>query len=196
MSDDLVRQLRRCLYDPHTGENLSPKVRSHVVAGDVYLAVDYIRFLHAALAGCPTVESERDANAFLTEEVTRLEDENARLRNTNDWHDYDDEWTPQIDAAHPVNTKSNDEHWACALDLVGSRRSKGSLVDLVGWLLAENARLRGALRGASEQVRFVADAAKASYRQSVSATGLESLADSIEVTARAAITKAEGKTDE
>jgi hypothetical protein len=51
----------------------------------------------------------------------------------------DDQPLPEdkaIDAAHPINDERNDELYEEALRLVGARRSKYGLVELVTWLLA------------------------------------------------------------
>lgn len=50
------------------------------------------------------------------------------------WADRSDEWTPAITESHPVKTKA---YWAYekAINMVGNRKSKYALVDLVCWLL-------------------------------------------------------------
>ena len=60
--------------------------------------------------------------------------------------DKEDELTPAIKAAHPVRSG---EHatFARALQLVGNRRSKSALVELVSYLLIREKRLRRALEG-------------------------------------------------
>lgn len=51
------------------------------------------------------------------------------------WHDEkQDQWSPEIEAAHPMKTGAHAEY-AMALEMVGNRRSKGALVALVCWLL-------------------------------------------------------------
>jgi hypothetical protein len=56
-------------------------------------------------------------------------------------YDTDDEHTEAILAAHPI--KSGDwSHWNAALEMVGNRKSKGSLVMLVNWLLKERDQAR------------------------------------------------------
>jgi len=51
------------------------------------------------------------------------------------WDDTDaDEWSEAIDAAFPTRSGSHDEY-EIAMRMVGARRSKGSLVALVNWLL-------------------------------------------------------------
>jgi hypothetical protein len=53
------------------------------------------------------------------------------------WSD-DDRPLPEdeaIQAAHPLKTKAYDRHRE-AMRLVGAKRSKGALVDLVNWLLS------------------------------------------------------------
>jgi hypothetical protein len=52
-----------------------------------------------------------------------------------EWHDEkSDQWTAEIEAAHPVNTKAHDAY-GTAMQMVGNRRSKRALVNLVCWLL-------------------------------------------------------------
>jgi hypothetical protein len=62
------------------------------------------------------------------------------------WDDIaEDEWSPAINAAFPTRSGSHAEY-ATALRMVGHRRSKGSLVELVNWLLfrvAEEERKHG-----------------------------------------------------
>ena len=45
-----------------------------------------------------------------------------------------DRWTPMIEASHPLKTGAHDAY-ATAMEMVGNRHSKGSLVDLVCWLV-------------------------------------------------------------
>lgn len=61
-----------------------------------------------------------------------------------EWHDDKrDQWSAEIDAAHPMRTGKH-EHWATAMTMVGNRRDKGALVELVNWLLAkDSARTAG-----------------------------------------------------
>jgi len=47
-----------------------------------------------------------------------------------------DEWTQPIHDAFPTRSGSHDEY-AVAMQMIGSRRSKGALVALVNWLLVE-----------------------------------------------------------
>ena len=53
---------------------------------------------------------------------------------TGPWDDADDEWSDRIKAAHPTRNGSH-ETYATAMRMVGARRSKGALVELVNWLL-------------------------------------------------------------
>ncbi len=48
--------------------------------------------------------------------------------------DKPDEWSAEIDAHHPLTTGAHKQYTA-AMQMVGNRRSKGALVDLVCWLL-------------------------------------------------------------
>ncbi len=50
------------------------------------------------------------------------------------WDDVEDEWTPEIKAAHPTRSGAHDEY-ALAMKMVGNRHSKGELINLVTWLL-------------------------------------------------------------
>lgn len=57
------------------------------------------------------------------------------FRNPPTWgDDVEDEWTEAIKAAHPTRNGSH-ETYATAMRMVGARRSKGALVELVNWLL-------------------------------------------------------------
>lgn len=51
------------------------------------------------------------------------------------WEDREDEWTEQIDAAHPTRRVDAHEQYAIAMRMVGNRHSKHALVSLVSWLL-------------------------------------------------------------
>lgn len=61
------------------------------------------------------------------------------------WDDTEDEWTERIKAAHPSRSGSHEEY-ATAMRMVGNRRSKGALVELVNWLLVENKKRPSAPR--------------------------------------------------
>ena len=50
------------------------------------------------------------------------------------WEDKEDEWSEAIAASHPLQTKSFVEYES-AMKMVGNRKSKGALVDLVCYLL-------------------------------------------------------------
>ncbi len=58
------------------------------------------------------------------------------LDEVRDWEDVDDEWSAEIDAAHPTRGGSH-EDYATAMRMVGHRHSKGELVTLVCWLLSK-----------------------------------------------------------
>lgn len=49
-----------------------------------------------------------------------------------------DQWTDDIDDAHPMHSGAH-EAYAMALEMVGARKSKYALVDLVCWLLQKSA---------------------------------------------------------
>jgi hypothetical protein len=51
-----------------------------------------------------------------------------------EWCDKPDEWTEVIHAAYPTRSGSHDEY-GTAMQMVGNRYSKASLVALVNWLL-------------------------------------------------------------
>lgn len=71
------------------------------------------------------------------ERADRAETErDAALR----WEDVDDEWTVAADAAFPTRSGSHEEY-GIAMQMVGNRHSKGSLVELVNWLLVERGKL-------------------------------------------------------
>lgn len=55
------------------------------------------------------------------------------------WRDKDDQWTEAIDAAHPVKSTHPERHklYERAMEMVGNRRGKGALVNLVSWLLQQ-----------------------------------------------------------
>jgi hypothetical protein len=53
------------------------------------------------------------------------------------WEDKEDEWSKDIDAYHPVNTKAYAD-WDVAQRMVSNRRSKHDLTALVCWLLQTN----------------------------------------------------------
>ncbi len=48
-----------------------------------------------------------------------------------------DQWTDEIDEAHPMHSGAH-EAYAMALEMVGARKSKYALVDLVCWLLQKS----------------------------------------------------------
>lgn len=50
------------------------------------------------------------------------------------WGDRDDEWTKEIQDAHPLNTKDH-KTYAVACEMVHNRHGKFALVALVNWLL-------------------------------------------------------------
>jgi hypothetical protein len=72
----------------------------------------------------------------ITADRTRIADLEEELRQARDWEDVDDEWTAEIDAAHPTRGGSH-EDYATAMKMVGHRHSNGELVALVCWLLSK-----------------------------------------------------------
>lgn len=76
--------------------------------------------------------------AALAAELLEARREHARA----EWTD-DDKPLPEdaaISAAHPMESGSHDTYLE-AMRLVGAKRSKGALVDLVNWLLVERREL-------------------------------------------------------
>lgn len=57
------------------------------------------------------------------------------------WGDQDDDLTPEIVADHPAHSGAHDTY-AKAMDIVGRRRSKGALVNLVNHLLLRIERVK------------------------------------------------------
>lgn len=77
------------------------------------------------------------------------------------WDDKDDVWSFPIDEAFPTKSGSH-EQYGIAMEMVGNRRSKGSLVALVNWLIvsdeavrAEVHELRAALRPFARAARLI-----------------------------------------
>jgi hypothetical protein len=62
---------------------------------------------------------------------------------SSDWEDedVDDKYTMDIQASHPLVTGRHDLYKE-ALEMIHNRRSKGSLVELVNWLLYEIDQLK------------------------------------------------------
>lgn len=52
------------------------------------------------------------------------------------WEDQEDEWSKEIEEAHPVVSGSHDTYLK-AMKMVENRHSKAALVDLVNWLLVK-----------------------------------------------------------
>jgi hypothetical protein len=115
----------------------------HVVAGEKS---------ERHICGTGRLEGQADA-AFIAHARIAVPDLAAELRamvaerdQALHWEDVDDEWSSKIHAAHPVRSGSH-EAYGVAMQMVGHRHSKGQLVSLVNWLLAERDRLRKALEG-------------------------------------------------
>jgi hypothetical protein len=79
------------------------------------------------------------------EEVTRERDELRQATTFKDSSDRDDECSAAIAAAHPTLTGKHDLY-VQAMKMVGNRYSKGALVCLVNWLLAERDREEAAAK--------------------------------------------------
>lgn len=60
----------------------------------------------------------------------------TQMTKCNEDGDREDQWTDAIIAAHPMETGDH-KTWEMAMEMVGNRHSKGSLVELVNWLLKE-----------------------------------------------------------
>lgn len=69
------------------------------------------------------------------------------------WDDKPDEWSAAIEAAHPIRSKAHDAY-ATAMKMVGNRRSKGALVDLVCWLLQQHDARREARREVQKPIGY------------------------------------------
>lgn len=77
------------------------------------------------------LDAEREAHEKAKLEVGRL----GALADTTKWDDKPTKWDAEIDKSFPTRTGRHDVY-ATALEMVGAKRSKGELVDLVNWLLA------------------------------------------------------------
>jgi hypothetical protein len=77
----------------------------------------------------PWLKEANATNADLRAEVERL----TKLRELA-LSDAPDQWTKEIDAAHPMETDSYGRY-EIAMKMVGNRHGKYELVDLVNWLL-------------------------------------------------------------
>jgi hypothetical protein len=82
--------------------------------------------------------------AELLDRITALEKERDALSVSLNiaWNDRQDEWSAEIEAAHPTLTSDFDTY-AKAQRMVSNRHSKGSLIALVNWLLALTDRTEG-----------------------------------------------------
>jgi hypothetical protein len=111
------------------------------------------------------------------------------------WNDREDEWSAAIEAAHPTKTQRFDLDDK-ARQMVSARHSKGALVALVNWLLAQLATLTAERDAAREALRPFAKAAdewaEMGDTRPVDNDGLVLVSDLRR--ARAALAK-EGKTD-
>jgi len=81
------------------------------------------------------------------------------------WDEKDDQWTTAIDESHPLKTKAY-AAYDTAMEMVGNRRTKGSLVDLVCWLIQEKDRGREQMR--DECIAAVEDEHLPSYGEPAS----------------------------
>ncbi len=77
-----------------------------------------------------SVESRAAIKAY----ASRLAAPPAPPQEPPKWQDKRDRWSAMIDAAHPMNSGNHDAY-STAMEMVGNRRSKGDLVDLVSWLV-------------------------------------------------------------
>lgn len=71
------------------------------------------------------------------ESIAVLERQLAELRAlaVSPWEDGTDSWSQDIAAAHPLAAGTHDEY-SIAMHLLRTRRSKGSLLGLITWLIA------------------------------------------------------------
>jgi hypothetical protein len=84
-------------------------------------------------------DSERQVRDALFECRDALDE--AEKRTPPVWEDVNDGWTERIKASHPGRSGDHDAY-AIALQLVGNRRSKGTLVALVTFLLHEHTKMQ------------------------------------------------------
>lgn len=96
---------------------------------------------------------------LLVEEVERLAFKLARYEYDENADDAPRKFCEEIADAHPIShdfpiVHNADELYALALELVGERKEKYSLVDLVNWLLVEQEKLRSSLRVKDEALRM------------------------------------------
>ena len=82
-------------------------------------------------------DSDHEVVIRLRAEVERLTKERDEARHWQQDADREDEWTPLVMAAHPGVTGKNHEEYATAMRMIRTRHSKGALVSLVSWLLAD-----------------------------------------------------------
>jgi hypothetical protein len=68
------------------------------------------------------------------------------------WNDREDEWSAAIQTAHPTKTQRFDLDDK-ARQMVSARHSKGALVALVNWLLAQLATVTAERDAAREEIR-------------------------------------------
>jgi hypothetical protein len=84
---------------------------------------------HAINSHLPEVQIEIAGDVY--------EEERAKAMR---WEDAGDEWDGAIRNAEPMNSGSH-HHYATAMNMVGNRHSKASLVSLTNWHLVERSRL-------------------------------------------------------
>lgn len=128
--------------------------------------------MRVALQVCDKPETEDDAQAemMINGVITRMENAEALVKHLkevmgelcstahgepSEWDsDKADSWSEKINAAFPTRSGSHEEY-ATAMQMVGNRYSKGSLVALVNWLLVELAIAAPAVRPSAQ--KFVKD---------------------------------------
>ena len=76
------------------------------------------------------IRRDRPAKPTAAQQATDTETKGGR----DAWGDQRDQWSKQIDAAHPIHTGRHDAYMT-AMEMVGNRHSKSELVNLVCWLL-------------------------------------------------------------
>lgn len=103
---------------------------------------------------CPLISTGCRDKCMKADQPHQSEDGTLKPIASNQWScDKPDEWTAAIDAAHPLRTKNFDAYDK-AMAMVGNRKSKSALVDLVCWLLQRAGPVGvGAAQGATLGMR-------------------------------------------
>jgi cell division protein FtsB len=135
--------------------------------GDGEAETDLV-FASGAMHGDPQLDDQRAILDAIVATQVEHEAMRAEIERLRAWTDQD-EPLPEDDAiaaAFPLFRSKRHDLYAEAIRLVGAKRSKGALVDLVNWLLHE----RDALRADAERLREDRDnliSANETYRAEV-----------------------------